>query len=285
MSLSQRLLASLTVLLVLAPALFPKTAVAHGSVSAEEDLCAIKIGYFKAHFKIYVPQESGRDDYCEDIPAVGESVFIMEYLHSGLGEIPVDFRIIRDVTGMGTFARWEDVQAIDDLDAVTVFYQPPAVIPDVFTVMYNFDNEPGDYIGIVTAMPPDRSEAYTAVFPFEVGFTGFGYWPVIVFLVAALQFQLLVYERPTVASTSRGATDGCSGEPVVISTLTHSTWRWIVLLAAAAALIRPADAEEEVLSREGLYRLAFMPELQPVVINRLHRWTLQLTDKEGQARR
>lgn len=183
-----RLLASLTVMLVLSLALFPEQALAHGSVSAEEDLCAIKIGYFKAHFKIYVPEETGRDDYCEDIPAVGESVFIMEYLHSGLGEIPVDFRIIRDVTGMGTFARWDDVQDIDDLDAATVFYQPPAVIPDVFTVMYHFD-QPGDYIGIVTAMPPDRSEAYTAVFPFEVGFTGFGYWPLIVFLVAALQFN------------------------------------------------------------------------------------------------
>ena len=99
--------------------LLPHPATAHGSVSAEEDLCAIKIGYFKAHFKIYVPEESGRDDYCEDIPAVGASIFVMEYLHSGLGEIPIDFRIIRDVTGMGTFARWEDVQAIDDLEAVS----------------------------------------------------------------------------------------------------------------------------------------------------------------------
>lgn len=167
-------------------ALIPAQALAHGSVSAEEDLCAIKIGYFKAHFKIYVPKESGRDDYCEDIPAVGESIFVMEYLHSGLGEIPIDFRIIRDVTGMGTFARWDDVQDIDDLDAATVFYQPPEVVPDVFTVMYDFD-QPGDYIGIVTAMPPGRSAAYIAVFPFEVGFTGFGYWPIIVLLVAALQ--------------------------------------------------------------------------------------------------
>ena len=169
-------------------AILAPPAMAHGSVSAEEDLCAIKIGYFKAHFKIYVPEESGRDDYCEDIPAVGASIFVMEYLHSGLGEIPIDFRIIRDVTGMGTFARWEDVQEIDDLDAATVFYQPPDIVPDVFTVMYGFD-QPGDYIGIVTARPSDQDTVYTAVFPFEVGFTGFGYWPLIVLIVAALQFN------------------------------------------------------------------------------------------------
>lgn len=168
--------------------LAPQLAVAHGSVSAEEDLCAIKIGYFKAHFKIYVPQETGRDDYCEDIPAVGDSVFVMEYLHSGLGEIPIDFRIIRDVTGMGTFARWEDIEQIDDLESATVFYQPASIVPDVFTVKYDFD-EPGDYIGIVTAVPSNQGKAYTAVFPFEVGFTGFGYWPLIVLLVAGLQIN------------------------------------------------------------------------------------------------
>lgn len=160
---------------------------AHGSVSAEDDLCAIKIGYFKAHFKIYLPRTKQHKDYCEDIPEKGEAVFVMEYMHSGLGEIPIDFRIIRDVTGMGKFARWEDVQEIGDLDAVTEFYQSASVVPDVFTVLYQFD-EPGDYIGIVNATPPD-GRAYTAVFPFEVGFTGFGYWPLILVLAIALQLN------------------------------------------------------------------------------------------------
>lgn len=53
-------------------------------------------------------------------------------------------------------------------------------------------------------------------------------------------------------------------------------------MLAAALLLQPVNAEEAVQSREGLYRLAFTAELQPVVINRLHRWTLQLTDQEGQ---
>jgi hypothetical protein len=174
--------------LLLSAILIPLQASGHGSVSAEEDLCAIKIGYFKAHFKIFVPQETGRDEFCEDIPAVGESIFVMEYLHSGLGEIPIDFRIIRDVTGMGTFARWEDIELIDDLEAVTVFYQPAAIVPDVFAIKVDFD-EPGNYIGIVTALPSDEGKAYTAVFPFEAGFTGFGYWPLIVLLVALLQLN------------------------------------------------------------------------------------------------
>lgn len=60
-----------------------------------------------------------------------------------------------------------------------------------------------------------------------------------------------------------------------------STRCWIVLLAAAA-MLQTASAEDAVPSREGLYRLAFSPEIEPVVINRLHRWTLHLEDNEGQ---
>lgn len=159
--------------------------IAHGGVVEEEDLCVIKISYLKAHFKIYQPRIDGHEEYCEDLPNATESIFVMEYLHDELGRVPVDFRIIRDVTGKGRFARWEDVAAIDDLDSVTVFYQPPVIEPDVFTVLYDFTEE-GDYIGVVTARPADNQRQHIAVFPFEVGYTGYGYWPVIVGILALL---------------------------------------------------------------------------------------------------
>lgn len=168
-------------------ALFASPAYGHGSVALEDDLCAIKIGYLKAHFKIYLPQSHEHRDFCEDLPAAGESIFVMEYLHRGLSEVPIDFRIVRNVTGMGSFARWEDLADIENLDEITVFYQEPQIVPDVFSVLYRF-YEPGEYIGIVTASI-DGDRPYTAVFPFEVGFTGFGYWPIIVLLAIALQLN------------------------------------------------------------------------------------------------
>lgn len=167
---------------------------AHGSVKVEDDLCAIQIGYFKAHFKIYLPESRAHDEFCEDLPESGEAVFVMEYMHSGLGEIPIDFRIIRDVTGMGRFAKAEHVEAIPDLAAVTVYYESARVKPDVFTTLYRFD-EPGEYIGIVSAKPETSDTPYLAVFPFEVGFTGLGYWPVIVALVLLIQLNYLYMSR------------------------------------------------------------------------------------------
>ena len=171
--------------------LLSQPAAAHGSVALEDDLCAIKIGYFRAHFRIFLPEERQHDEFCEDIPETGTSVFVMEYLHAGLGSVPLDFRIIRDVTGMGRFARWEDVQAIDDIDSVTVFYQEPQQVPDVFTVMHEFE-EPGEYIGIVTAAGGENRNTYYAVFPFEVGFTGFGYWPLFVAIAILIQLNYML---------------------------------------------------------------------------------------------
>jgi hypothetical protein len=114
----------------------------------------------------------------------------MEYLHDELRQVPVDFRIIRNVTGKGRFARWEDVAAIDDLDSVTVMYRAATIEPDVFTVLYDFAEE-GDYIGVVTAIPDTGERLHIAVFPFEVGYTGFGYWPWLVAVLLLVQLQYL----------------------------------------------------------------------------------------------
>ena len=66
----------LLLFLILSPVTF-----GHGGVVEEDDLCVIKIGYLRAHFKIYVPAERQHQEYCEDIPVRGDSVFVMEYQH------------------------------------------------------------------------------------------------------------------------------------------------------------------------------------------------------------
>jgi hypothetical protein len=175
-------------LLILTVTLPAETAFAHGSVTPEDDICIIEIGYYKAHFKMYLPRSKGHQEYCEDIPATGETVFVMEYEHSGLGNVPVDFRIIRNTTGNGVFTNLEDVEGIGDLDAVTVVHHEAAIQPDVFTIMYDF-KEQGEFIGIVKVRNPDTQKLYTAVFPFEVGFAGVPVWAWFIGIAILLQLQ------------------------------------------------------------------------------------------------
>ena len=242
-------------------------AYAHGGVVEEDDLCVIKVNYLRGHFKIYQPRIDGHREYCEDLPNATETIFVMEYLHDGLANAAVDFRIIRDVTGKGRFARWEDVAEIADLDSVTVHYREPAVDPDVLTVNHDFAEE-GDYIGIVTASIAGDEDVYRAVFPFEVGFTGFGYWPLFAVLVIAMQIQYLLMS----GRFRRWRQQRRKRQPKL--TVVRS-----LLVAATALLLADDGRAAEPLtwtSEQGLFQLSAESSLDPIEINRMHSWVLQV---------
>ncbi len=177
-------------LLILPLLLAHHAAKGHGGVVAEDDLCLIEIGFYRAHFKMYQPRTRQHEQFCEDLPEAGESVFVMEYIHAGLSDVPIDFRIVRNSTGLGRFTQLVDVAGIEDIEEITVFHHPAGVQPDVFTIVHHFD-EAGEYVGIVTIEQPNTGKAYTAVFPFSVGFTGFGYWPLVAGAVILLQLHYL----------------------------------------------------------------------------------------------
>ena len=163
-------------------------ALAHGGVAFEADQCVITIGFLKAHFTGYQPSSRGNTEFCEDIPDVGHSIFVIDYLHDFLKQIPVDFRIIDDVNNFGVFANRADIESVTDIEQLTVFYQPPELRPvGVLTVEYDFQKA-GSYIGIVTAQHPIEDKTYMAVFQFQVGGDEYGYLPIFIVLIALAQF-------------------------------------------------------------------------------------------------
>ena len=177
----------LLALLVLASTLSGQYASAHGGVAFQEDLCVININFLQAHFTVFQPETRGSDEFCEDIPDVSRSVFVMEYLHNLLPEMLIDFRIIRDINEVGQYAAMEDVLAIEDLEAATVYYEPQRIEPGGFyTASYEFDRK-GTYIGVVTAEHPTEDRYYTAVFYFQVGGPDYGTLPLFFALFLVLQ--------------------------------------------------------------------------------------------------
>ena len=139
-----------------------------GGVVGEAGSCMIEIGLYTAHFTVYQSETRGDSEFCEDLPDTGPTLFVLDYLHGSMKEVGVDFRIIRDDDGWGIFARWENIAALEDLDARTVFYQPATVFSgNQLLAEYDF-HAAGDYIGIVTAPHPAKDIVYRAVFPFAV---------------------------------------------------------------------------------------------------------------------
>ena len=161
----------------------------HGGVAFEDDLCVIKVNFMQAHFTVFQPETRQNTEYCEDIPDVTRSVFVMEYLHDLLKEMAIDFRIVRDINNAGRFASWKDIEAIDDLEAATVFYQQPSIEEGGFyRTSYEFQDK-GTYIGVVTAVHPDEERNYNAVFYFQVGGRDWGTIPLFILIGLLLQLS------------------------------------------------------------------------------------------------
>lgn len=162
-------------------------AAAHGSVVLGEDSCLININFMQAHFTVFQPESRDNEEYCEDIPDVSRAVFVMEYLHTLLPEMEIDFRILEDTNNLGRYADWEAVQEIPDLDAVTVHYDPSRIESGgYYRSSYEF-NAPGNYLGIVTAKHPTEPRDYNAVFYFRVGGSDWGSFPVFLALLVVVQ--------------------------------------------------------------------------------------------------
>jgi len=160
---------------------------AHGGVSMEDDMCVINIGFLKAHFTVYQPVTNGAQEFCEDIPEVASSVFVIDYLHDFLKQMQVDFRIIRDANDFGVFASWQDIASIENIEQHTIFYLPPMKHPDgVLIANYDFQ-QAGAYIGIVTAIHPEKDKTYHAVFYFQVGGANYGVVPLFIALLLLAQ--------------------------------------------------------------------------------------------------
>lgn len=159
------------------------TAFGHGSVAFQDDLCVINIDFMQAHFTVFQSDTRGNDEFCEDIPDLTNSLFVMEYLHELLQEMYVDFRIVEDVNNVGQYADWNDIQAIDDLEEATVYYQSPTIESSgYYRASYSFEKR-GTYIGIVTAEHLSDERSYNSVFYFQVGGADWGTIPIFVLLV------------------------------------------------------------------------------------------------------
>jgi hypothetical protein len=106
------------------------------------------------HFSGYQPENTQQKQFCEDIPATGQTIVVLDYIEQELRTLPAEVRIIKDT---GTE---------DNLEANTVFHLPAKVYPNgSIDFAYTFD-KPGKFVGIVTV--GDKKE-HVSKFPFSVG--------------------------------------------------------------------------------------------------------------------
>ena len=104
-------------MLAIGTPLFSTQARAHGGLALAEDMCRLTIGPYNMHFTGYQPDNTRNKEFCEDIPATGRTVVVLDYMEDALRPLPTEVRIIKD-TG-----------SEQDLQAITVLHLPPKVYP------------------------------------------------------------------------------------------------------------------------------------------------------------
>ena len=135
---------------------FSTQAQAHGGLALAEDMCRLTIGPYNMHFTGYQPDNTRNKEFCEDIPATGRTVVVLDYMEDALRPLPTEVRVIKD-TG-----------SEQDLQAITILYLPPKVYPNgTVNFEYNFA-QPGKFVGLVTV---GDKQIHVSRFPFSVGET------------------------------------------------------------------------------------------------------------------
>lgn len=143
-------------------ALCASAAQSHGGLAMEEDFCKLRVGRYLIHFTGYQPDSTTTKEFCEDIPATGRTIVVLDYINDELRDLPTEVRIVKD-TGSAPSTDPKEV------DANTVLHVPAKVYPaGTLHFEHNF-REPGKFVGLVTVVD---KQPMVSRFPFSVGKSG-----------------------------------------------------------------------------------------------------------------
>jgi hypothetical protein len=123
----------------------------------DKNFCILKFGPYGMHLTEYQPDISDRQELCGDIPSIGRTVVVLDFIEGELRSLPVEVRVIKD-TG-----------SEQDLQAITVVHVPPKVYPGGFINFEHSFSQPGKFIGVITV---GGKEEHVARFPISVGESG-----------------------------------------------------------------------------------------------------------------
>jgi len=120
------------------------------------------IGPYKMHFTGYQPDVAPEKEFCEDIPAVGRAIIVLDYLDTALRELATGVRIVEAES-------WTAAQAaVENAQRPTVLHRLPKTYKTgTLQIEHQFD-KPGYFVGLVTVQG-DRQEQLVSRFPFSGG--------------------------------------------------------------------------------------------------------------------
>lgn len=165
--------------------LAPSSAWAHRTAEDQFDPCQIQVGYEPIHITAYTPKLTKAEQFCQEIPGLGQTQLVFDYVGKKLRNIPIEFEVTKEPEGK------------------RLYYHPP-VVNHQGTMSATIDFKPhgaGDYKIRVTIV--HKGKRLDTFLPIKIGVGGGVSMPKIftVFLILALAGAYYYADQ-------RGMTDG-----------------------------------------------------------------------------
>ncbi|HAI97813.1 MAG: hypothetical protein CL866_05745 [Cycloclasticus sp.] len=74
----------------------------HGGVSNEGNECKLTVGPYLMNFSGYQPLDDVSEQFCDDMPSIGKSIIVLDFVDNKLRDMDVNFRVLKsDVAALG----------------------------------------------------------------------------------------------------------------------------------------------------------------------------------------
>jgi len=170
---------------------------AHGGVVSRGNQCRLLVGPYVINFSGYQPQNNRSERFCDDLPTVGESIIVLDFIDKKLRKMTVNFRVIKaDAPPLGTEEDGRVNEA--ELAQTPIFEIPAKHYPMGMMNIEQTFTEKGHFIGYVIV--EDENEKFISRFPFSVGYPQAGILdvlkiPIAVFIAIVIMIWLVRRKR------------------------------------------------------------------------------------------
>ena len=177
----------------------------HGGVSNDGNECKLRVGPYLMNFSGYQPSNNISKQFCDDMPTVGKSIIVLDYIDNKLRDMTVSFKVINsDTAPLGTI---DDGKVNDAELAQPAFFELPAkrYPSGTMTITQDF-TEKGHFVGYVTV--EGENEKFISRFPFSVGYEQTRipkalHVPIAVFLIVIIIMIWFARRKPVVLNEKK----------------------------------------------------------------------------------
>lgn len=139
---------------------------AHGKATAmQDDACTRRLEGRLAHFAVYLPDVSPREQFCDDLPKGGDAIVVMDLVDPELRKVPIGFSVVKAAD-----------DSTDEAEAETIVALPAQTYPHG-VIRTDAALEDGHYFIVVQGAGP---QPFTYKYDVWVGRTHYGPYILVV---------------------------------------------------------------------------------------------------------